>query len=85
LDFEREYRMDLWRFWPCSGWPLTPRMTPGPKIFIALYTSLYSATVYQPAKYGFSVPFSLGDIKAPILICVQWQCWHRTCRWCDIF
>ena len=32
----------FWRFCPTSGRPPAPSLTPGPKIFVALYTTFYS-------------------------------------------
>ena len=41
-------------------------------------TSLQRYTVYERGKFGFSGPFSFGDMKAQILHFLQWQSPHRS-------
>ena len=53
-----------------------PALALGP-ICLQRYTQ--RNTVYERGKFGFSVPFSLGDMKAQILHFLQWQRPHRSC------
>jgi len=33
--------------------------------------------MYEAGKFGFSGPFSFGDMKVRTLTFIQWHCWHR--------
>jgi len=47
---------------------------------ISLQRYIQRNTVYERRTFGFSAPFSLGDMKAQILHFIQWQRPHRSCR-----
>jgi len=53
-----------------------PALALGP---ISLQRYTQRNTVYERGKFGFSGPFSFGDMNAQILHFLQWQRPHRSC------
>jgi len=47
---------------------------------ISLWHYIPPNTVYKRGKFGFSGPFSFGDINAEILHFVRWPRRHGACR-----